>query len=120
METLAPLPPDITITREDVHALPRGPYDVDISPAAGQPWTLARRENGRICWVDDMGRALTPNEYGVAERAFLWRTALASDAALCDIAEDIAEEHVPMVDVARRIAALRAELDAYEGRAGQA
>lgn len=161
METRAPLPPppDITITREDVRALPVLVFS-DLTrppePAEGHTWHLERIDTidaadragtpqvGRLAWVelpaglplaarrDRAGldfhgaRHLTRAESATAERAFLWQTALASDAALADMVTDadLAEmapvSRAQVADVARRAAELRAELAALEGRAGRA
>ncbi len=161
METRAPLPPppDITITREDVRALPVLDWTSTSrppEPGEGRTWHLERvdtidpadREGnplvGRLAWVelpaglafaqrrDRSGldfhgaRHLTPAEAATAERAFLWRTALASDAALADMVTDadLADmapaSRAQLVDVAQRAAELRAELAALEGRAAKA
>ena len=92
-------PPNITVTRADVHALPTfaGEF-VAPGPDEGTVWTLAQAvPTGRPVWVavsattpgDLTGcRFLSRQEASVAERAFLWQTALASDAALGDIGRD--------------------------------
>lgn len=90
-------PPDITVTRADVLALPTfaGEF-VAPGPDEGTVWTLARASSGRPVWVVTStspavpagGRFLSQQEAAVAERAFLWQTALASDAALADIAAE--------------------------------
>ena len=156
METRAPLPPppDITITREDVRALPLlgVAHACPPEPDNGKSWHLATSSievgpgDRRAClrWVelpaglplaarrDRSGldfhgaRYLTPTEAAVAERAFVWQTSIASDAALADMVTDadLAEmapaSRVQVADVARRAAELRAELAVLEGRAGRA
>lgn len=161
METRAPLspPPDITITREDVRALPVLDWSSTArppEPGEGRTWHLERMDTidpadragnpqvGRLAWVelpaglpfaarrDRSGldfhgaRHLTPAEAAVAERAFVWQTSIASDAAIADMVTDadLAEmapaSRAQLADTARRAAELRAELDALEGRAGRA
>jgi len=156
METRAPLPPppDITITREDVRALPLSgaAYSRPFEPAVGKSWHLATSSievgpgDRRAClrWVelpaglplaarrDRSGldfhgaRYLTAAEAAVAERAFVWQTSIASDAALADMVTDAdltemaPASRVQLVDVAHRLAELRAELAALEGRAAKA
>lgn len=156
METRAPLPPppDITITREDVRALPLAgvAHGRPPEPDAGKSWHLATSSievapgDRRAClrWVelpagvpfaaqrDRSGldfhgaRYLTPEEAAAAERAFVWQTSIASDAAIADMVTDadLAEmapaSRAQLADTARRAAELRAELAALEGRAGSA
>lgn len=91
--------PNITVTRADVHALPTfaGEF-VAPGPDEGTVWTLAQAlPTGRPVWVAVStnapgdtagGRFLSRQEANVAERAFLWQTALASDAALVDIGRE--------------------------------
>lgn len=104
-----PLPPDITVTREDVRALPLRTTISPPSPPIGRMWCVVSIPGGWRRWgevpigtpvedrVTPAGGAtqiapVTALEAETAERAFLWQTALASDAALADIGAD---PHVP-------------------------
>ncbi len=115
--------PDITITREDVLALPvRNNGDLLAVPKEGRAWYVVPYGAGRLAWSDmpaglafaqrrdeqgvafHGGRHLEAPEADAAERAFLWRTALASDAALADmsgVAEEVLVRHTR--DAMRRI-----------------
>lgn len=153
--TPLPPPPDICITREDVHALPLlHQRERPEQPAAGKAWYLVRFGpedvgtetwlTGRLVWVEMPaglalesrtvdtaqrvgGAAVTREEAAIAERAFLWRSALASDAALADMVTDAELDQLrasgdlpgPVAD-SIRVAELRGELARLEGRAAQA
>lgn len=123
-----PPPPDITITREDVFALPHNGGPV---PDEGRVWTLARGPRDELRWIERWSpegwRYLTEREATAAERVFLWRNALASDAALADMVTDAEIDQLrasgdlpgPVADSVR-LAELRGELARLERRAAQA
>lgn len=89
-------PPDITVTRDDVLALPL--TAAALMPDEGYTWKLDRNADGRLRWVEvwgleaNMWRVLRDAEVAAAERVFILQTALASDAALADIGCDNAAE----------------------------
>ena len=100
------LPPDITVTRADVLALPSAAGSGIICLDEGRVWKLWRMGTGRVVWMEvpegtagadvyACGVYLSQEGAAVAERAFLWQTALASDAALADIGNDPAPSAPP-------------------------
>ena len=104
------LPPDITVTRADVLALPSAAGSGIICLDEGRVWKLWRMGTGRVVWMEvpegtagadvyACGVYLSQEGAAVAERAFLWQTALASDAALADIGNDPAPTAPPIVDI---------------------
>lgn len=104
------LPPDITVTRADVLALP---MTGSPTPDDGRAWTLTRRPEGELRWIERWGdevgqwRFLTHLEAAAAERVFFWQTALASDAALTDIGNDPAPTTPPVVVQGDLLATIR-------------
>jgi len=108
MNKPTPHVPDITVTRDDVLALPLRMNLVfrSAEPRDGHVWSLVQLtanlarapwQIGRLTWVEHPeaeptscpnARILREDECDIAERAFLWQTAIASDAALSDIGRD--------------------------------
>jgi len=158
METRAPLlpPPDITITREDVRALPTHDWrDTYLpEPTEGRTWHLVRMaapSRELLVWVElpsglplaarcthmqlhdyaHSARHLSPVEGDVAERAYLWQIAHATDVALTNMATDADMDAAAAVaspaprstfgDTVRQAAdiarAMRAALERSAGRA---
>jgi hypothetical protein len=97
-------PPDITVTRDDVLALPL--TAAALMPDEGREWCVIRVRDGFLRWAEFFGsvaqadrvwpppasaryaRLLTDAETFAAERVWHWQVSLASDAALADIAAE--------------------------------
>ena len=101
MSKPTPHVPDITVTRDDVLDLPL--TAADLMPDEGHVWKLDH-VGQRLRWVDAWGsepymwRALQDGEIAAAERAVLWRSMLACDAAFDDIEhDDVAVISAPVV-----------------------
>lgn len=105
------LPPDITVTRADVLALPL--TRSAVMPDPDRVWRVRVACHGvaHLQWGEFFAgpdgpyvRLLTDVEIAVAERVFFWQTALASDAALADIGNDPAPSAPPALSVPLEIA----------------